>query len=454
MGEAPRAFDGAGPIRPLASPAVLSARVAIVLMTASALGTSVLPPEKPAAFRTRGAVSARPQCGYSEEWQNLLPDSTRFPEGVWRPEASTPELRPTVEPSAEISPSGARDAARVTFDTRSPAAPGRWSCFGATATVIPGETYTFSFSVKGPQGGFITARGAAGAGFSRIPLNGRWQRVHLTEVATSPSPALRIGLGAHDAAEAPVSSSVTVFLWGPQLTLGREVLPYRPSGDRVPPAWPLAFVPDGTDWTACPPAEAPEPAATNLLRWTGTLRPVVWVREGLSAVAPGHGPTPIGRQDGYHLSESREAGPHSLSQRFGVPSPGPVVGSVFIRPQRRTCCRLLLRIPGGGADARFDLASRTATPASAETTARIDVVGKGWMRIQVSAEATATGQGQFEIRLLEDADGNGTYEGDGEAGFVVWGPQVETGTSATSYIPTFFVPASREADEPIVAATP
>jgi hypothetical protein len=45
--------------------------------------------------------------------------------------------------------------------------------------------------------------------------------------------------------------------------------------------------------------------------------------------------------------------------------------------------------------------------------------------------------------------GDHAYEGDGRGSILVWGPQVEVGAVATSHIPTFFVPETRQADEPV-----
>jgi hypothetical protein len=71
--------------------------------------------------------------------------------------------------------------------------------------------------------------------------------------------------------------------------------------------------------------------------------------------------------------------------------------------------------------------------------------------VQVSGTASAPGRGGFVLRTLNRADGDPAYEGDGRSGMVVWGPQVEAGTAATSYIPTFFIPETRAADEPVTA---
>jgi hypothetical protein len=402
-------------------------------------------------YRTHGAVSARPQCGYVDELQNLLLQSARFPAGTWRAAASAPALTPTVEPNAEASPSGERDAARVTFDASAAPTSERWSCLETTATVAPGETYTFSFSVKGPEGAFITARGAAGRGFSRIPLNGRWQRVHLTEVASGASAELRIGLGAHDAGEAPAPARVTVLLWGPQLVPGRGTVPYRASGDVPVPAWPLALVAPDEVRTACPPIDVPQPAATNLLRWSADPKRDPWSLTGLAATLARRDPSPVGLRDAHLLAESKGPGPHALSQPFSCPGAGTFVASVFVRPGTRTAAELVLALPGGEYTARFDLAARTAAATGGSATARIDPVGKGWLRIQLIADATGPGRGTLRLRLLDRVDGAADYEGNGSAGLLAWGPQVEAGTAATSYVPTFFIPETREADEPVTA---
>jgi hypothetical protein len=408
----------------------------------------------PAQYRTRGAVSARPACGYTDEVVNLLPQSARFPAGTWRAAGSAPELVPAIEAAADTGPTGARDAARVTFNAGGAPTPERWSCLETGATVLPGETYTFSFSVKGPEGSFITARGAAGRGLSRIPLNGRWQRVHLTEVAAGNTPTLRIGLGANDASEAPAPADVSVLLWGPQLVMGRGIVPYRPSGDEAPPPWPLVLVAPGEVRTACPPMDGPLAAATNVLRWTADLKRMPWEIDGLTGAHAGQGPTPIGVRDGHLLQEAKGAGMHGVAQPFECPAAGAFTASIFVRPGTRTCCVLRLDLPGGGTDARFDLAGRTVIRAETPASARIDAVGKGWVRIQVSGTASGPGPGRVAVHMLDRPDGERQYEGDGGSGMTVWGPQVEAGTVATSYVPTFFIPETRAADEPVTAPSP
>jgi len=60
-------------------------------------------------------------------------------------------------------------------------------------------------------------------------------------------------------------------------------------------------------------------------------------------------------------------------------------------------------------------------------------VGNGWWRI--SATGSGNWGGQFQFGAAPDAT-NATFTGNGTSGIYVWGPQFETGTVATGYVPT------------------
>lgn len=402
-----------------------------------------------APVRTRGAVTARAACGYDDDPRNLLPRSTDFPRAPWQARASSPDLLPRIAESTETGPSGAPDAVAVEFDAGGAPTPERWCCLEAPATCTPGTTYTFSFSVKGPNGSYLTARGAAGAGYSRIPLNGRWQRVHLTEQATAPT-MLRIGLAAHRPDEAPPSSAVRVLLSAPQLVAGRGVVPYQPTGASLPPSWPLELVPPGSVRAPCGPAGRGEGEATNLLRWSTKLERGAWTRQGLAPHAGPVGPSPIGVADAAVLQESGGPGPHALCQAFIGEGAGPVTASIYVKPQGRGAALLGLSSKDAIAEARFDLAAGTLHAATGGS-AGIERVGQGWYRLSLAVPSLAGGAGNFSLVLLERADGPVDHAGDGRSGVITWGPQVESGSASSSYIPTFFVPETREADEPVTA---
>lgn len=420
----------------------------LVAATSSIAGDGV-----PVPMRTRGAVTARPACGYDDGPRNLLLHSTDFPRAPWQARASSPDLLPRLGASAETGPSGAPDAAAVEFDAGGAPTPERWCCLETVASCTPGTTYTFSFSVKGPEGSFLTARGAAGAGFSRIPLNGRWQRVHLTEQATAKSPTLRIGLAAHGTDEPKPSSAVRVLLSAPQLVAGRGVVPYQPTGASVPPPWPLELVPPGAVRTPCDADDRGEREAMNLLRWSTKLDHGAWTRQGLAAPGVAPGPSPIGAPDAALLRESEGPGPHALSQAFIGGGGGPVTASIYVKPRERRAVLLALSSNDVLAEARFDL-DAGALRAETGGNAAIERVGQGWYRLWLTVPSVAAGAGTFSLALLGRADAATENDGDGKSGLLAWGPQVESGPAPSSYIPTFFVPESRGADEPVKAPEP
>jgi hypothetical protein len=404
-------------------------------------------------LRTHGAVSARPACGYREGPVNLLPRSREFPGAPWQARASAPELLPRIDAALHPGPEGVPDAVTVEFDTKGAPDTDRWSCLELQAVATPGTTYTFSFSVQGPEGSFLAARGAAGAGYSRIPLNGRWQRVHLTEQATDRAPLLRIGLGVHRPDDPVPSQSVRVLLRAPQLVAGRGIVPYEPTGANAPPLWPLELVPPGALRRSCAPTERGEGEATNLLRWSTKLDRPGWQTRGLALDAGQTGSSPTGLQDAWMVRESAGPGPHHVSGSIARTS-GPCTASVYVKPQGRTAVILSVASGDAIAEARFDLTAEGTTASSTGGHGRIERVGQGWYRVALTTDAGVRDGATFLIALLDALGGQADYAGDGTSGLLVWGPQLESGTRATSYIPTFFVPETRGADEPVTAPSP
>ena len=82
----------------------------------------------------------------------------------------------------------------------------------------------------------------------------------------------------------------------------------------------------------------------------------------------------------------------------------------------------------------FNLASGTAT------NNQIQDYGNGWYRVWVSFTTAATVT-NGQVQLIRDAEVR-----DGVAGIFIWGAQLETGSVATSYIPTTTAAVTRNAD--------
>jgi len=80
--------------------------------------------------------------------------------------------------------------------------------------------------------------------------------------------------------------------------------------------------------------------------------------------------------------------------------------------------------------------------------AAIQSFGNGWYRCSITATAAASGIPAAPIQpiLTSGVTRNGTFAGNGVDGVYLWGAQIETGSAATSYIPTTTGTGSRNAD--------
>jgi hypothetical protein len=98
--------------------------------------------------------------------------------------------------------------------------------------------------------------------------------------------------------------------------------------------------------------------------------------------------------------------------------------------------------------ASFDLTNQTILDSSSSQTNTITSVGNGWYRIT----STRNYAGTINLGIVPlpnsytSGDPLAFYAGDGTSGIFVWGAQIETGTYATSYIPTTAATVTRLAD--------
>jgi hypothetical protein len=106
-------------------------------------------------------------------------------------------------------------------------------------------------------------------------------------------------------------------------------------------------------------------------------------------------------------------------------------------------------MPASNRGASFNLTSGTVGDTQAGVTARIENYGNGWYRCSISRAATisATPSSPFFFNSQNsDSATSVTFTGDGTSGAFLWGAQLETGSVATSYIPTTAGTGSRSAD--------
>ena len=416
-------------------------------------------PRPPGLVRQGGAVQVVRSCAFTEGPRNLLQDSRGFPSAPWRAIGEGLGKAPDVERRGATAPDGEDGAVTVRFNLGNAASAGDASVLEAELPVLPGQGYTFAFSVRAPAGTVLYCRGVSGKGYSRITCDGGWQRVSVTETAGGGRTAsVRLGLVFGPNEPTAAGRGASFDLWGPHVEQGRSAPRYLPTGsghgriDAVRALHPMRFLAPDEPRIPCQAAtpgqgaDAPAPAATNLLRWTMDLGRRPWLREGISAVIPSTMASPVGLPAADGIVEDGSHGPHGVRQAFDCGSAGDLAASVFLRAGSRKRCLVELSVPGSATAAEIDLADGHATRVVGEGEVACEAIGRGWFRAQVTARAASGGAGQFRVLTLAAPGGPVDHAGDGKSGIAAWGAQVEAGNRATAYVPTFFVPETRSAE--------
>ncbi len=132
-------------------------------------------------------------------------------------------------------------------------------------------------------------------------------------------------------------------------------------------------------------------------------------------------------------------GQHRVDQTITHAS-GSYVFSVFLKAAGYGFARLRI----GSTGATFNLSSGVVVTTDAGITSSIQSFGNGWYRCIIGKAASAANE-IIRINMIPTANFN-DFAGDGTSGIYVFGAQYETGSVATSYIPTTTASVTRNAD--------
>ncbi len=114
--------------------------------------------------------------------------------------------------------------------------------------------------------------------------------------------------------------------------------------------------------------------------------------------------------------------------------------SVFVKAGGYSFTRLRIGLAG----AVFDLSSGVVVTTDAGITSSIQSFRNGWFRCIIGKAASAANE---IIRInMQPTSSTADFAGDGTSGIYVFGAQYETGSIATSYIPTTTAAVTRNAD--------
>jgi hypothetical protein len=204
--------------------------------------------------------------------------------------------------------------------------------------------------------------------------------------------------------------------------------------------------------TGCP-ALLVEPAGTNLCLQSENLDIFPWNPTNTAVTVNVAGTTdPAGGNTADQIFETAASGTHFLAQTMTIVSGTTYVGSIFYKKAAGSpdWMQVAFSTTGLAGFANFNLTSGTVGLTGAGCTGRIENYGNGWYRCTLIQTANANGTSGGPIIVFTNNTNSVTrfvsYTGNTATSIYAWGAQLETGSVATSYIPTTAGTGSRSAD--------
>jgi hypothetical protein len=173
-------------------------------------------------------------------------------------------------------------------------------------------------------------------------------------------------------------------------------------------------------------------ARRNLLTFPTAFDDAVWTKTR-SSISANAAVAPDGTTTADKLIEDTTASNthNTTSAVLTLASASTTTLSLYVKAAERTWCRIADGgVTSGGAFVNLST-GQFGTIEAGVTASSIQNVGNGWYRVSVTGVLAGTSS---QV-LVQIATGNGTtsYTGDGTSGILVWGAQLETGTTASAF---------------------
>lgn len=384
--------------------------------------------------------------------ENLLKYSNDFSNAVWLNGNGT-----VTRTSGVADPVGGTSAYTLTFSANL-----TYITQAVQSSIVTGSKFTSSIWVRNANAGmllriFRDGTGTAESSQLNIPVSSFWQRITLTHTFANTQTGVRF-----DVLNNSGSSNVSIEVYGAQLEQGDVVTGYIQTTT-------TAAISKYVPVLKTAPVNAPrfnhdpvtgeslglliEPEATNYITYSEDFsgRTIA----NLAARTPNYAVSPNGTLTATRLVENTTA--NAQRRWYGnigtVPSYTSATWSVYVKPDdNRKSIALYPNYGGNGYIVDFnlvDLVGVGAQVGNGTGSYTIETVGNGWFRLSVTVNflTEQTGLNYFGYFSNDVNDGNAYYTGDGVSGILIWGEQIELGSTLTSYIPTSGSAATRKADD-------
>lgn len=367
--------------------------------------------------------------------------------------------------SAPVSSSTLGNGLRTVYSVYAKAATSRYRILGM---VTDANNAQGSFVLSGAGEGTATAHLGTNVTVSMTPVGNGWYRCVMTWPSTAPAASASCWCAvlqnntttpsgqAFTAQSDDVTGGHGIFVYGAQWEQGSTPHPFIPTTGTAKSDVPR-FDYDPTS-IGTPRGLLIEGSANNLAYYSESFNPANWTTTGLSGgvVTSTSQTNPAGISSAIRLVEDTANTAHATYQTIG----GLTVGntytfSVYVRGDgTRTLAGIRITLGGAATDYSviFDLADGTTgtvyTAGSPGTvTLRAVQHTGGWWRLSVTINAPSANTLLYIYNATTKNASGGlqAFLGTGN-GIYVWGAQVETGSGASSYIPTGASQGSRAAD--------
>ena len=197
-----------------------------------------------------------------------------------------------------------------------------------------------------------------------------------------------------------------------------------------------------------------EPAATNLVPYSKDLT-LSFAENAAKTLVEGTQLSPNGVDYMWELGDNSAGGTGGPRVEFNTTttSGNTYTFSVYAKQKQLSWIYVFISVFTTNGGVYFDLGTGTAGTEGAGYTGKIEPVGDGIYRCSVTFTATATGSGAGCDIYLADSDGDLLVDLDGTSDIYWSDPQLEVGSTATSYIPTYGSTVTRAKDQITLATS-